>query len=205
MIKKVIKYYSQHLVILLPLALLPTIVLIIENIISDVSIRGNEKYAKIMVISAILPQLTYLFFIIITCVYIFKKLKGNIFKKVFFIFYFLFFIFYFLFFIFYDPKTIGEHYFSFMLLPRLLYPILAIILGFFLIVDFKKITRYKILIIAIIFNIYAWYHKSDLLYCIVFFLIIIQLLIEVNYFYQKEKQKWLRYERMQKYKQSKNL
>ena len=198
MIKKVIKYYSQHLVILLPLALLPTIVLIIENIISDVSIRGNEKYAKIMVISAILPQLTYLFFIIITCVYIFKKLKGNIFKKVFFIFYFLFFIFY-------DPKTIGEHYFSFMLLPRLLYPILAIILGFFLIVDFKKITRYKILIIAIIFNIYAWYHKSDLLYCIVFFLIIIQLLIEVNYFYQKEKQKWLRYERMQKYKQSKNL
>ena len=54
-----------------------------------------------------------------------------------------------------------------------------------------------------VFNINVKFYESSL-YLIPLTFAIIQLLIEFYYFYKKEKVKWKRYERMQKYKQSKS-
>ncbi|QOG12438.1 hypothetical protein [Arcobacter sp. FWKO B] len=130
---------------------------------------------------------------------------------------FLFFAFYFLFFAFYFINL-------YIMYISLIYSLFGLALGIIgLMVSIKRyffFKRYLFIILTAISDVFLKYALSnDLLavfttsnkqfyelklYLIPLTFALIQLSIEAYYFYQKEKPKWERYERMQKYKESKN-
>jgi hypothetical protein len=201
--------------VITPILLLPVVMYIIESIISSENIKGDEKFGLITIISSIIPQILYIVFLFFI-INLLKKIKLKRTKKLFFVFYFLFFIFYFLFFIFYflffiinDPNTIGEHYFFFLILPNMLYSIFELILLVVLLfIMYHQWKLYIYIIIGITCNIYMKYFisidsENAIFFLIPFFFVVIQFLIEIYYFYQKAKPKWIRYNRMKKYQKNK--
>jgi hypothetical protein len=177
---------------------------------------GESLYGITLILMPIFTVIIIILFFmhVYNAIFLFyQKYKNNIFYFLFFIFYFLFFIFYFLFFIFY---FLGFNNIPLeMILLCVTIPLL--IMYSIMLVEFYK--RYIAIFLSIGSDILLKYTLSnDLvavfttsnkqfyelkLYILPLTFVIIQLAIEAYYFYQKEKPKWQRYERIQRYKESK--
>jgi len=195
-------------------------ILVLTILVYQVLIDIDEKnygFHGLFILPFILICLFILFtlFLIRVIKKFYKKFKNKKINFLFFTFYFLFFIFYFLFFVFYFGGIVRD------IPSQLVYLSISIVYIFiYLIFYIKYFFRYIFVFITIISDIFFKYTLSnDLstvfttsnkqfyelnLYMIPLIFAIIQLIIEAYYFYQKEKPKWIRYERMRKYRRQKD-
>ena len=210
--KQIIYYFNKTFSFMLyPYLLISTLggIIVVYKFFVDLD---EESYAVTVVyvlpLVFLIMLILFLRFLIKIIQVFYKKYKNE--KD-----YFLFFVFYTLFFIFYFADIVREISFQYIYLSLCIFFLITLLIYF---QEFFK--RYIFTFLTLISDIFLRYiisndfilifigynkqYYNSKLYLIPLTFALIQLSIEAYYFYQKEKPKWLRYERMQRYKESKN-